>query len=155
MGANVKEFFAQYERANALSNVSAIAALYADVFLFGGPAGVRSVNKDDFVKVIPKRKQCFVSLGLVETKLAGVEETVLDEKYLMARTSWTMAFRAAGDRKELHTAATYILERTGETMAIVMQIDHQDLAANLKNSARPEIASARNEKPWGRFGDGG
>jgi Domain of unknown function (DUF4440) len=132
MGANAKEFFAQYERANALSDVSAITALYADVFLFGGPAGVRCVDKADLVKAIPMRKQYFASLGLVEARFAGLEETAFDAKFVLARTSWTMAFRVAGDRKELHTAATYILERTGETMAIVMQIDHQDLAAKLK-----------------------
>ena len=132
MAINTKEFFAQYERANALSDVSAIAALYADVFLFGGPAGVRSVNKADFVKVIPMRKQYFASLGLVETKVASIEETALDKKYLLARTSWTMAFRVAGEQRELHAAATYILERTGEALAIVMQIDHQDLTEKLK-----------------------
>jgi ketosteroid isomerase-like protein len=131
MAVNAKEFFVQYERANAQSDIPAITALYADVFLFGGPAGVRSVNKDDFAKAIPKRKQYFASLGLVETRVAGVEETALDAKYVMARTSWTMVF-GTGERKELQAAATYILERTGETLAIILQIDHQDLTAKLK-----------------------
>ena len=132
MAVNAKEFFGQYERANAQSDIPAITALYADVFLFGGPAGVRSLNKDDFAKAIPKRKQYFASLGLVETRVSGVEETALDAKYVMARTSWAMVFRVASERKELQNAATYILERRGETLAIVMQIDHQDLAEKLK-----------------------
>jgi ketosteroid isomerase-like protein len=137
MAINAKEFFGQYERANAQSDIPAITALYADVFLFGGPAGVRSVSKDDFAKAIPKRKQYFASLGLVETRLAGVEETALDAKYVMARASWTMVFGAAGERRELQAAATYILERSGETLAIVMQIDHQDLAEKLKELSNP------------------
>jgi ketosteroid isomerase-like protein len=132
MTTKAREFFARYERANAESDIRAITALYADVFLFAGPAGVRSVSKSDLAKAIPMRKQHFASLGLVETRLARVEETPLDAKYVMVKTSWIMVVRTAGERKELHTAATYILERIGETMAIVMQIDHQDLAAKVK-----------------------
>jgi ketosteroid isomerase-like protein len=138
MITNAEEFFARYEKANAESDIPAITALYADAFLFGGPAGVRSVSKSDLAKAIPMRKQHFASLGLVETRLAAVEETLLDAKYVMARTSWIMVVRTAGERKELATAATYILERTGETMAIVMQIDHQDLAAKVKELTGPD-----------------
>ncbi len=54
MDQRVKEFFLQYERANSSGDVSAIGGLYADIFMFGGPKGVQSVKKDDFLRVIPK-----------------------------------------------------------------------------------------------------
>jgi hypothetical protein len=37
LNASVKEFFDRYERANTEFNVERIAALYADVFMFGDP----------------------------------------------------------------------------------------------------------------------
>ena len=55
LNVEVKEFFERYERANAEFEVQRIAALYADVFLFGNPEGVQSVKKEDFVRVLPKR----------------------------------------------------------------------------------------------------
>jgi ketosteroid isomerase-like protein len=127
--SEVEAFFQAYERANAESDIAMLGSLYADTFTFVGPSGVRSVNKDDFLKVIPKRKEYFASLGLVESKVAHVEEIELDAKYVMARTSWKMTFRRGEERKELSAAATYILD---DTLTIVIQIDHQDLATRVK-----------------------
>jgi ketosteroid isomerase-like protein len=138
MAETVKEFFARYEKANAESDVAGIAALYANVFLFCGPAGVRSVNRDDFLKVIPRRKEHFATMGLIESRVNEVQEAAVDAKYLLARTSWTMTLKISDERKELHTSATYILERSGEAMAIVVQIDHQDLATKLAELRRSD-----------------
>ena len=37
-----------------------------------------------------------------------------------------------GSNKEIRTSATYILERIGEGLVIVFQIDHQDLTEKVK-----------------------
>jgi ketosteroid isomerase-like protein len=133
VNAELRKFFEAYERANGDSDLAAIAALYADVFLFAGSAGVRSVNKDDFLKVIPKRKAYFASLGLLESKVVSIDETALGAKYIMARTCWRMKLDNSGAQKEIDASATYILERKDGTLAIVMQIDHQDLSARIKD----------------------
>src|SRR5437588_5755876 len=45
----IKSFFSRYEAANTTFDVEQIAGCYADVFMFGGPAGVQSVKKEDFL----------------------------------------------------------------------------------------------------------
>jgi ketosteroid isomerase-like protein len=133
MDQRVKEFFWLYERANSSSDVSAIGGLYADTFMFGGPNGVQAVKKEDFLKVIPKMKAHFSSMGLSETQLQTVEANPLDSKYVLAKVAWGMNFRNSSGSKHLEAFATYVLVRgQGNSLSIVFQIDHQDLASVIK-----------------------
>jgi hypothetical protein len=133
MEKQVKEFFLQYERANSSSDITEIGGLYADTFLFGGPNGVQAVKKEDFLKIVPKMKTHFSSMGLSETQLQAVEANPLDSKYLLARVVWRMNFRNSSGSKPLIAAATYILVRgRGDVLSIILQIDHQDLASVVK-----------------------
>ena len=124
--------FREYERAISTSDPSKIATQYADVFLFGGPQGVQCVKKDDFLKVIPRRKEYFSSIGLLSSKVISVDELSLDARYLLARTEWKMVFRQPTGMREIEASATYVLEKREGGLAIVFQVDHQDLAAKLK-----------------------
>ncbi len=133
MEKRVKEFFLQYERANSSSDVSGISALYADTFMFGGPNGAQAVNKRDFLKVVPKRKAYFSSMGLSETQLESVEASPIDSRYLLAKVAWKMKLQNSTGSRTLDTFATYILVRgNGDALSIVFQIDHQDLASVVK-----------------------
>jgi ketosteroid isomerase-like protein len=135
----VKEFFREYEKANSSFDVSGIAALYADTFMFGGPNGVQTVNKDDFLKVVPKRKAYFSSIGLSDTQLVSVEATPMDSKYLLAKVAWKMKLQNSSGSRSLDTFATYILARgSGDALSIVFQIDHQDLASAVKERQSTE-----------------
>ncbi|SRR6266496_107634 len=133
MDQRVKEFFLQYERANSSGDVSAIGGLYADIFMFGGPKGVQSVKKDDFLRVIPKMKAHLSSMGLSETQLQTVEANPLDSKYLLAKVVWGMKVRNSSGSKHLDASATYVLVRgQADALSIILQIDHQDLASVIK-----------------------
>ena len=133
MDQRVKEFFLLYERANSSSDVSGISALYADMFMFGGPNGVQAVNKGDFLKVVPKRKAYFSSMGISETQLESVEIDPIDSKYLLAKVAWKMKLQNSSVSKTLDIFATYILVRgSGDELSIVFQIDHQDLTSAVK-----------------------
>lgn len=133
MDQELNGFFAIYERANSESDISRIADLYADLFLFGGPQGVQPVKKEDFLKLLPKRKEHFKSIGLLNSKVTSLEEVNLDAKYVLARTVWRMTFqKATGGTIDIEAIATYILERKNNTLAIVFQIDHQDLTKRVK-----------------------
>ena len=132
MDQRVKEFFLQYERANSCSDVSGIGDLYADTFMFGGPNGVQAVKKEDFLKVIPKMKAHFASMGLSETHLQTVEATPLSTKYLLVKAAWRMTIRNSSGDKHVDAFASYILLRgPADVLSIVFQIDHQDLASVL------------------------
>jgi len=140
MNQRVTEFFLQYERANSLFDVSEIGGLYADTFMFGGPNGVQAVKKEDFLKVVPKRKSQFSSMGLSETQLQSVEVSPLDSKYLLAKVRWRMKLQNSSDSsRHLDISATYILLRESEdALSIVFQIDHQDLGTVLKELRNTE-----------------
>ena len=128
--AEVKAFFAGYEKANATFDLEQIAACYADVFMFGGPEGCQCVKKEDFLKVLPRRKEFFRSRGLVSSNIDSLEASAMDSRYTLVRVSWNMRFEAAtGEPTYSKNAATYILSETDNRFQIVFQVDHQDLRA--------------------------
>jgi len=127
------QFFAEYERANAEFDIDRLAALYADVFLFGKPQGVQAVKKEDFLKVLPKRKEFFKTVGLVSSTVASVDVSSLDPNYALAKVGWTMRFeRSPGVFIESENSATYLLLLTDDSAQIVFQLDHQDLMNKVK-----------------------
>ena len=136
----VELFFSGYEQAN--SSVEEIAACYADAFMFGGPAGVQCVKKEDFLKVIPRRKELFRAQGLLSSKISSVESSRLDRRYTLAKVIWNMCFdRGTSEPILMEIAASYILSQTQEGVQIAFQIDHQDLAERLHKPTRTAMAS--------------
>ena len=89
---------------------------------------VQCVKKEDFLKVLPRRKEFFRSLGLVSSNIDSLEGSTLDSKYTLARVIWNMRFdRAASEPIYSQNAASYLLLKTDDRFQIVFQIDHQDL----------------------------
>jgi hypothetical protein len=133
----VKAFFETYEKANSTSDYVAIGDLYAETFLFAGRDAAQPVRKVDFLKVIPRMKDHFASLGLTGSRLSSVETTQLSSRYVLAKVEWVMTLRTAnGVVKNLDTFATYVLQRGDhDKLSILFQLDHQDLAA-VVNQAR-------------------
>jgi len=124
----VTKFFEIYEKSLSEGAVSTVAALYSDVFMFGGPRGVQSVKKEDFLKLLPGRKAYFKSIGLEQSTVASIDEISLDAKYILARVVWKMTLKKSPETsRQFETRATYILEIKNETPVIIMQLDHQDL----------------------------
>lgn len=133
LNQRVKEFFLQYEKVNSSSDASGISRLYADTFMFGGTKGVQSVKKEDFLKVVPKMKAYYSSMGLIETQLGSVEVSSLDSKYLLVKVGWSMKLENPSGSRHVTTFATYVLEQgSADSLSIVFQIDHQDLAGVVK-----------------------
>jgi len=134
MDQAIRHFFEQYEKANVSSDLAMIGSLYADTFMFGGAKGVQAVKKEDFLKVLPKMKAQFASMGLSETRLQTVKASAIDAKYFLAKTVWKITVRdLSGGIKQVDVFATYVLERKESgTFCIVFQIDHQDLATVIK-----------------------
>ena len=130
MSGRIDEFFLRYERANSSSDISSIGVMYANTFMFGGPNGVQTVKKEDFLGYVPKMKAHLFSMGLLETQFGAVHTYSITSTYLLATVSWKMKIRTAGGDAFIDAFATYILmeSRSGE-LAIVFQIDHQDLAS--------------------------
>src|SRR4029077_14210891 len=122
---------------NSTSDFAAVGDLYAETFLFAGRDAAKSVRKVDFLKIIPRMKDHFASLGLTGARLSSVETTHLSSRYALAKVGWTMTLRTAtGVVKNFDTFATYVLQRGDhDKLSILFQLDHQDLAA-MVNQAR-------------------
>ena len=123
----VEDFFRRYEQANHDFDLPLIATLYADTFMFGNPQGVQAIKKDDFVKVLPRRKDFMKAAGLLSSRVDSVETSALDSKYILVKTVWNLSFRATGGNVTRKTSATYVLSASGDSFEIVFQLDHQDL----------------------------
>ena len=124
----VRQFFEGYERgANGL-DPEFPAAHFGDSFLFGDPAGARAVKKDDFLKMLPRRTEYFKTLGLASSKILSLEETRLDDHYVMVKAIWQMRFeKDPGQPIVDENSATYVLYQQADSLRIVFQLDHQDL----------------------------
>jgi hypothetical protein len=130
--SKVTEFFATYEQANAEFSIDKLAAAYADVFMFAGPQGVQSVKKDDFVRLLSKRKEFFRNAGLAASKLDSLKPSLLDSQHVLAKVIWNMRFERSGKVPvESRNGTTYVLRANGDSFQIVFQLDHQDLAKRI------------------------
>ena len=129
-----EEFFRLYEQANRDFDVQLIARLYADTFMFGNPQGVQAIKKEDFVKVLPRRKEFMKTAGLLSSRVDSVQASTLDSKYVLVKTVWNMSFRGTNANEvALKISATYVLSNIGESFEIVLQLDHQDLMKIVQN----------------------
>ncbi len=130
----LEEFFSRFERANQSSDIAAFGELYDERFMFGNPNGVQTVERDAFLKVIPKMKAHFSSMGLLERSVHTVDAHALSPKYLLATVAWRMGIQTLSGRTHVDVVATYVLMRGSEgALTIVFQIDHQDLATVIKD----------------------
>lgn len=140
MDEQVSAFLKRYEAARMSADGSAVAALYADTFLFGGPNGTQTVKKEDLARAIPGMKAHFAAMGLCETHFRSASVSVLDSRYVLVKVGWTMSIRnSAKAIKHVDTFATYFLERKSDTFSIVAQLDHQDLAVVIRSSVGEEV----------------
>jgi hypothetical protein len=97
-------------------------------FMFGNPQGVQAVKKEEFIKVLPRRKDYMKTAGLISSRVDSAEASTLDSKYILVRTVWNMRFRTNnGNEVACKTSATYILSSSVDSFEIVFQLDHQDL----------------------------
>ena len=118
---------------------------FADPFTNADPSGTRIVHLADFAKALPARKALFKGIGCTATTLASLEETVLDDHYVMARATWRWEF----DRpdRELTLASMYILRRTDAGLKIVWYQAHQDLMTILRSRGWLPSPSTQHPNP--------
>ena len=124
----VRKFFEDYERSMQTANSELLAGQYGDAFIFAGPQGVQAIPKDDFLKALPQREGFFKAIGLASSTIQTLEETQLDDNYVMVKTDWKLRFEKDAGRSIVdEISATYVLYRQADRLRIVFQLDHQDL----------------------------
>jgi hypothetical protein len=120
MSDEIREFFETFEQTNAGGDIDRMVALFADPFMSADSTGVRVVQASEFRAALPKRKQLFSTIGCTSTRLLSVEETPLDDRYVMAKTVWRWEFTAPTEPIVL--PSTYIVRRSGDELQIVFYL---------------------------------
>ncbi|MCG3208873.1 MAG: hypothetical protein FOGNACKC_02486 [Anaerolineae bacterium] len=124
----VRKFFEDYERGSNAADPTLVTAQYSDSFMFAGPQGAQAVSKADFLKALPKREGFFKAVGLTASKIQTLQETRLDEHYILVKVTWQIRFEKEPERPLVEEiAATYLLYQQDNLLRIVLQLDHQDL----------------------------
>jgi hypothetical protein len=130
----IKVFFEGVEQASNTLDLNLIDAQYADHFIFADPHGTRVIEKGKFIPALPKRREFLTSIGHQSTKVLSLEETPIDDHYIMVKAHFLMHFKkTSGQITEANVDSTYILFMKGELPKIVMHIEHEDVQQVMKN----------------------
>ncbi len=129
----VKAFFEQYEHASETLDLDVISTEYADSFMFAGPNGARVIEKQKLLAALPQRRQFFKSVGHQWTRVVGLDETWLDDHYVLVRVQFLMRFeKAAGHPVDFETESTSILYIQDGAPRIVFHLESEDVQQALQ-----------------------
>lgn len=124
----LRAFFAEFERAGNHGDHEASASHFADVFLSADPNRVTAVDKQAFVDALPHRARLFAAIGVTGTRLVSLTETRLDDRHLLADTTW--ATRLDGG-ESLTLSSVFVLRREIGGLRIVFYLNRHDMMAVL------------------------
>lgn len=137
---SVARFLALFARETAEDNIPALVSHFADTFLFAGPAGAQPVRASDFAAALPKRKALFDSLGSQPSELIAIQETPLDSRYLLARTTWRFTFvRDNSPAQHIENDSTFLID-TGlpgtpeSNFKILLYLTHYDIMQLMRDA---------------------
>jgi hypothetical protein len=127
------EFFDGYARSRSVLDIELIASQYSDSFMLAGPNGVRVVQKVDVLAAFPKGEAFLKGLGHKSTELMSLDESLLDDHYVMARARFVWHFeKAPSPPIEVEVNATFILYMNQGALTIVFQHEHEDFQDALR-----------------------
>ena len=124
----VKTFFEDFERrSNTFER--GLAFQFSDPFMTADPDGnIQIVKTDDFLAGISKRQAFFQSIGFQFVKIVVLDETQLDDHYVMAKVHVHMRFeKDPGQPIDLKDSSTYILFIKDDSPRIVFYTTHENL----------------------------
>lgn len=129
----VSRFFEIYAGESARSDIPAVVSHFTDPFLSVGPSGSQAVRVADFAAALPKKKALFSRVESQPSQLIALNETPLDSRYVLARTTWRMFFLPSNaPAQQLDVDSTFLID-TGHPgtdprdFKILLYLTHQDL----------------------------
>ena len=124
----MKEFFEGFESNGNALDMDLIASQYGDTFMFADPNGTRVIEKQKFLAALPSRQAFFKTLGHTSTRILSLDETRLDDQYVMVRAHLLMHFEpAAAQPLDAKLDSTFIFFIKEDAPRIVMHLEHEDL----------------------------
>jgi hypothetical protein len=87
----VTTFIEDFERGSNTFERDLLAIQFSDPFMAADPNGsIQVVKMDDFIAGISKRQAFFQSIGFQFVKIVSLDETRLDDHYVMAKVQAQM-----------------------------------------------------------------
>lgn len=125
----VKKFFEDFERGSNTFERDLLALQFSDPFMVADPhGGIQVVKKDDFLAGISRRQVFFQSTGFQFVKIELLDETRLDDSYMMAKVHAHMRFeKNPGQPVDLEDYSTYILYVKDASPRIVFYTTQENL----------------------------
>ena len=122
----VREFFDQYAQGRSALDLDLIASQYPDSFMMAGPNGVRVVETPMLLAAFTSGQAVLKASGHTSTTVASLDETRLDQHYVLVRAQFVWRFeRAAEPPIDVSVDSTFILYIKG-VPKIVFQHEHED-----------------------------
>ncbi|MBB5340467.1 hypothetical protein [Tunturiibacter gelidoferens] len=129
----VEDFLKRFQINANVGSAEEIVEQFADVFMSADPSGARAVPSSKLLMAIPQRKKLFEGVGGGATALVSVEQTRLDDRYVLLKTEWLMKLdRGSGPGEDLTLRSTFVLYRSDDGLKIVFYLNHEDLMSLLR-----------------------
>jgi hypothetical protein len=124
----VKTFFEDFERGSNTFERDLLACQFSDPFIAADPnGGIQVVKKDDFLAGIVKRQAFFQSVGFQFVKIVPLDETRLDDHYVMVKVHSHMRFeKNPGQTIDLQDSSAYVLFVKDDSPRIVFYTTHEN-----------------------------
>lgn len=125
--AQIEVFFDDFTAASEAGDWARYGDMFLAQFMNVDPATATPIARDDLVAFLPHRKGLFERAGATGTALASLAITHLDERHVLAETTWTITYepgRAPADVAVLHS--TFLL-RLEDRWRVALYLNHNNL----------------------------
>jgi hypothetical protein len=131
----VQEFFDLYTQSRSELDIDLIASQYSDSIMFAGPNGARVAEKPAILAAFPKGQEFLKALGHKSTKVLSLDESRLDDHYLLVRAQFVWRFeKSAAEPIDVKIDSTFILYSNLGATKIVFQHEREDFQHALRAS---------------------
>ncbi len=129
----LQHFLSAYAQHTAAGNIPALVAQFADTFLVAGPTGSQCVRSADFARALPRRAELFASLGCQPAELISTEESALDARYALVRTTWRFTFtRPQNATETIDSESIFLIDTGSDPFRILLYLTPHDIMETLR-----------------------
>ena len=128
----VREFFDRYARSRSALDIELIASQYSESFMVAGPSGARVAEQAAVLAAFPKGQEFLKAVGHQSTKVVSLDETRLDQHYVLARVQFVWRFEKESQPIDVEVDATFILYINHGAPTIVFQQEREDFQDALR-----------------------
>ncbi|HET7388122.1 MAG TPA: hypothetical protein VFJ19_15825 [Nocardioidaceae bacterium] len=105
----VEQFFVDFEQASQREHWERYADMFLPQFMNMDPDSCVTVARDDLIAFLPERKKLFVRAGAAGTALQCLDAEPMDQRHVLARTTWTVQF--TNKREPAILRSTFVMRR--------------------------------------------